>query len=82
MSPPPKYLIYRPFAMRLEIELGSILFPMIILEMFLQLHWSPPVVKSRPPGQTEQSGEKGLGQGVTENLMVTLTELQSSSVEM
>uniref|UniRef100_A0A8C8ETD7 Ig-like domain-containing protein n=1 Tax=Oncorhynchus tshawytscha TaxID=74940 RepID=A0A8C8ETD7_ONCTS len=29
--------------MRLEIELGCILFPLIILEMFLQLDWSPPV---------------------------------------
>ena len=32
--------------MRLEIELRSILFPLIILEMFLQLDWSPPVVNS------------------------------------
>ena len=32
--------------MRLEIELRCILFPLIILEMFLQLDWSPPVVKS------------------------------------
>jgi hypothetical protein len=44
-----KYLVYirfRPFAMRLEIELRCILFPWIILEMFLQLDWSPPVVNS------------------------------------
>ena len=32
--------------MRLEMELRCILFPLIILEMFLQLDWSPPVVKS------------------------------------
>ena len=32
--------------MRLEIELRCILFPLIILEMFLQLDWSPPVVNS------------------------------------
>ena len=32
------------------------------------------------PGKTKKSGEKGLGQ--PKNLMVTLTELQSSSVEM
>jgi hypothetical protein len=37
---------------------------------------------SWPPGQTEQSGEKGLGQGGDQELMVTLTKLQSSSVEM
>ena len=45
-----KHLIYhqvfRPFAMRLEIELRCILFPLIILEMFLQLDWSPSVVNS------------------------------------
>ena len=45
-----KYFIYiftfRPFAMRLEIELRCILFPLIILEMFLQLDCSPPVVNS------------------------------------
>ena len=46
-----KYLIYctyvfRPFAMRLEIELRYILFPLIVLEMFLQLDWSPPMVNS------------------------------------
>ena len=35
-----------PFAMRLEIEIRCILFPLIILEMFLQLDWSPPVVNS------------------------------------
>ena len=33
-------------------------------------------------GQIEQSVEKGLGQGESKNLMVTLTELQRSSVEM
>jgi hypothetical protein len=32
--------------MRLGIELRYILFPLIILEMFLQLDWSPPVVNS------------------------------------
>ena len=32
--------------MRLEIELRCILLPLIILEMFLQLDWSPPVVNS------------------------------------
>jgi hypothetical protein len=32
--------------MRLEIELRCILFPFVILEMFQQLHWSPPVVNS------------------------------------
>ena len=32
--------------MRLEIELRCILFPLIVLEMFLQLDWSPPVVNS------------------------------------
>ena len=32
--------------MRLEMELRCILFPLIILEMFLQLDWSPPVVNS------------------------------------
>ena len=32
--------------MRLEIELICILFPLIILEMVLQLEWSPPVVNS------------------------------------
>ena len=32
--------------MRLEIELRCILFPLIILEMFLQLDWSTPVVNS------------------------------------
>ena len=30
--------------MRLEIELRCILFPLIILEMFLELDWSPPMV--------------------------------------
>ena len=38
--------MFRPFAMRLEIELRCILFPLIILEMLLQLDWSPPVVNS------------------------------------
>jgi hypothetical protein len=32
--------------MRLEIELRFTLFPLIILEMFQQLDWSPPVVNS------------------------------------
>ena len=32
--------------MRLEIELRCILFTLIILEMFLQLDWSPPVLNS------------------------------------
>ena len=32
--------------MRLEIELRCIQFPLIILEMFIQLDWSPPVVNS------------------------------------
>ena len=32
--------------MRLEIERRCILFPLIILEMFLQLNWSSPVVNS------------------------------------
>jgi hypothetical protein len=46
-----KYLVYilqvfRPFSMRPEIELRCILFPLIILEMFLQLDWSTPVVNS------------------------------------
>jgi hypothetical protein len=36
--------VFRPFAMRLGIELRCILFPLIILEMFLQLDWSPLVV--------------------------------------
>ena len=35
----------RPFAMRLETELRCILFPLIILEMFLQLDWSLLIVK-------------------------------------
>jgi hypothetical protein len=34
------------FAMRLEVELRCILFPLIILEMFLQLDWSPPAINS------------------------------------
>ena len=45
----PKYLIYisiQTFAMRLEIEPSCIQFPLIILEMFLQHDWSPPVVNS------------------------------------
>jgi hypothetical protein len=43
-----KYLIYvfRPFAARPEIELRCIMFPLVILEKFLQLDWSPPVVNS------------------------------------
>ena len=32
--------------MKLKIELRCILFPLIILEMFLQLNWSPPLVNS------------------------------------
>ena len=32
--------------MRLEIELKCILFPLVIIEMFLQLDWSPLVVLS------------------------------------
>ena len=32
--------------MRLDVELKCILFPLIILEMFLHLDWIPPVVKS------------------------------------
>jgi hypothetical protein len=36
--------VFRPFATRLNIELRCILFSLIILEMFLQLDWSPPVV--------------------------------------
>ena len=32
--------------MKLKIELRCILFPLIILETFLQLNWSPPVVNS------------------------------------
>uniref|UniRef100_A0AAZ3PWY7 Uncharacterized protein n=1 Tax=Oncorhynchus tshawytscha TaxID=74940 RepID=A0AAZ3PWY7_ONCTS len=35
-----KRKLFRPFAMKLEIELMCILFPLIILEMFLQLDWS------------------------------------------
>ena len=35
-----------------------------------------------PTGQTEQSGRRALVREVTKNPMVTLTELQSSSVEM
>jgi hypothetical protein len=38
--------VFRTFAVRLETELRCIFFPLIILEMFLQLHWSPPVVNS------------------------------------
>jgi hypothetical protein len=37
-------LAFRAFNMRLEIELRCILFPLIILEMFQQLDWSPHVV--------------------------------------
>uniref|UniRef100_A0A8C4TLR3 Calcium voltage-gated channel auxiliary subunit alpha2delta 4 n=1 Tax=Erpetoichthys calabaricus TaxID=27687 RepID=A0A8C4TLR3_ERPCA len=37
---------YTAFAMKLKIELRLFLFPLIILEMFLQLNWSPPVVNS------------------------------------
>ena len=35
-----------------------------------------------PPGQTEQSGGRTLVREVTKNPMITLPELQSSSVEM
>jgi hypothetical protein len=38
--------VFRHFAMRLKIELRCILSPLIMLEMFLQLDWSPPVVNS------------------------------------
>jgi hypothetical protein len=38
--------VFRTFSMRLEIELRCILFPLITLEMFLQLDWSPHVVNS------------------------------------
>ena len=135
-----------------KIELRCILRPLTILEMFLKLDWSPPVVnsidwtwfgkaqtclykvpqltlhvkaktKTWGPGNCQQSSEKGLCRGtyktvasiilkwkkfwttktlpragrtaklsnwgrrafvreVTENPMVTLTELQSSSLEM
>jgi hypothetical protein len=41
-----KVYIFRPFAMTLYIELRCIMFPLIIPEMFLQLDWSPSVVKS------------------------------------
>jgi hypothetical protein len=40
------YLGIQTLATRLEIELRCILFPLIILEMFLQLDWSPPMVNS------------------------------------
>ena len=40
------YKVFRTFAMRLKIVLRSILFPLIILDMFLQLDWSPSVVNS------------------------------------
>ena len=40
------YISITAFAMKLKIELRCILFPLIILEMFLQLNWSPPVVNS------------------------------------
>ena len=43
------YIIYisiQTFAMRLEIELRCILFPLIILEMFVQLELSPHVVNA------------------------------------
>ena len=38
--------VFRPFANRLKIDLWCILFPLSILELFLQLHWSPPVINS------------------------------------
>ncbi len=37
---------FTAFAMTLKIKLRCILFPLIILEMILQLDWSPPVVNS------------------------------------
>ena len=40
----PYIYIFRAIAMRLEIEFRCILFPLIILEMFLQLDLSPPVL--------------------------------------
>ena len=40
------YISIQTFAMRLEIELRWILFTLIILKLFLQLDWSPPVVNS------------------------------------
>ena len=36
--------VFRPFAMRLEIEVRCTLFPLIILEMFLQLDWRTRVI--------------------------------------
>ena len=48
--------------MRLEIELRYTLFPLIILEMFLQLDWRPPVVNSidwRSFGKTHTCLYKG-----------------------
>jgi len=38
--------VFTAFAMTLRMELRHILFPLIILEMSLQLDWSPPVVNS------------------------------------
>jgi hypothetical protein len=37
-------LVFSTFTLRLNIELRCIPFPLIILEMFLQLDWNPPVV--------------------------------------
>jgi uncharacterized membrane protein (DUF373 family) len=41
-----KQVFFKHYAMRFEIELRCILFPLIILEMFQQLDWSPPGVNS------------------------------------
>ena len=38
--------VFRTFAMILEIELRCIVFPLIILEIFLQIDWIPLVVNS------------------------------------
>ena len=38
------FIVPRPFTMRFEILLRCFLFLLIILEMFLQLDWRPPVV--------------------------------------
>ncbi|CDQ72581.1 unnamed protein product [Oncorhynchus mykiss] len=46
--------VFRPFAMRLEIELRCILFPLIILEMFLQLDWSPKCMPEQKPSHEAQ----------------------------
>ena len=38
-----KWKVFSPFAVMLQIELICIQFPLVILEMSLQLDWSPPV---------------------------------------